>query len=65
MLEHEQVQHGAYRPGGSATHLGKIKYPQCKKGVWPPSNWDPRAAERSAQLPDVRLKLEFVYGYDG
>ena len=38
---------------------------QCKKGVWPPSDWDPRTAERSAQLPDIRLKLEFVYGYDG
>ena len=38
---------------------------QCKKGVWPPSDWDPRTAERSAQRPDIRLKLEFVYGYDG
>lgn len=35
------------------------------QGVWPPSNWDPRLAERSATLPDVRLALEFVHGYDG
>lgn len=40
-------------------------YLQCKKGVWPPSDWSPASAERSAQLPDIRLKLEFCYGYDG
>lgn len=44
---------------------GKILYPQCKKGVWPPNDWDPALAERSAQLPDARLQLEWVYGYDG
>jgi hypothetical protein len=43
--------------GQPANHVGKIKYPQCKKGVWPPSDWDPRLAERSAQLPDIQLKL--------
>ena len=67
MMENDVVQHGAYKISGGApaTHMGKIKYPQCKKGVWPPSNWEPSIADRSAQLPDVRLKLEFVYGYDG
>jgi len=59
------VQRGAYKAGVPATHTGKIKYPECKKGVWPPSDWDPRVAERSATTPDVRLTLEFVYGYDG
>eukprot|EP00955_Chlamydomonas_euryale_P015406 164992-Chlamydomonas_euryale.AAC.6 len=58
-------QRGAYKAGVPATHTGKIKYPECKKGVWPPSDWDPRVAERSATTPDVRLTLEFVYGYDG
>lgn len=65
MLENDHVQQGAYKAGKPATHVGKIKYPQCKKGVWPPSDWDPRLAARSAELPDARLKLEFVYGYDG
>ncbi|GAX81084.1 hypothetical protein CEUSTIGMA_g8518.t1 [Chlamydomonas eustigma] len=65
MLENDYVQHGAFKAGAPATHTGKIKYPQCKKGVWPPSNWDPRLAERSSELPDIRLQLEFVYGYDG
>ncbi|KAG2444303.1 hypothetical protein HXX76_001060 [Chlamydomonas incerta] len=60
-----RVQKGAYVAGKPATHTGKILYPECKKGVWPPSNWDPRLAERSAALPDVRLALEFVHGYDG
>ncbi len=41
-----QVQKGAYVAGQPATHKGKIQYPECKKGVWPPSNWDPRIAER-------------------
>lgn len=65
MLEHDYVQRGAYQAGKPATHIGKILYPQCKKGVWPPSDWNPQLAERSAQLPDSRLMLEFVYGYDG
>ncbi|GIL85815.1 hypothetical protein Vretimale_19546 [Volvox reticuliferus] len=65
MAASEEVQRGAYQPGKPATHTGKILYPECKKGVWPPSNWDARLAERSAKLPDVRLALEFVHGYDG
>ncbi|KAG2487374.1 hypothetical protein HYH03_013944 [Edaphochlamys debaryana] len=65
MAANDTVQRGAYVAGQPATHMGKILYPEAKKGVWPPSNWDPRLAERSAQLPDVRLSLEFVHGYDG
>ena len=60
-----EVQKGAYKAGRPATHTGKILYPQCKKGVWPPSDWDPALAARSASLPDIKLQLEFVYGYDG
>jgi microtubule-associated protein-like 6 len=65
MMENDYVQQGAYKASTPATHTGKIKYPQCKKGVWPPSDWEPRIAKRSGQLPDVRLRLDFVYGYDG
>jgi microtubule-associated protein-like 6 len=45
--------------------VGEILYPQCRKGVFAPTTWDPKLAERSATLPDVELSLEFVYGYNG
>lgn len=61
----DDIQAGAYVAGKPALHTGKIKYPECKKGVWPPSDWNPRLAERSALLPDAQLELSFVYGYDG
>jgi microtubule-associated protein-like 6 len=59
------VRKGAFMPGQSANFRGKIIYEECRKPVWTPSNWDPCLAERSAELPDVRLQLEFVYGYTG
>lgn len=61
----DEIQMGAYVKGKPATHVGKIKYPESKKGVFPPSDWNPKLADRSAQLPDAKLELEFVYGYDG
>jgi hypothetical protein len=30
----------------------------------PPSDWDPALAVRSGRLPEERLTLEWVYGYD-
>uniref|UniRef100_A0A061QZA5 Echinoderm microtubule-associated 6 n=1 Tax=Tetraselmis sp. GSL018 TaxID=582737 RepID=A0A061QZA5_9CHLO len=54
-----------FQAGGPGAFDGEILYPQCRKGVYPPSNWDPRLAERSAELPDVELSLDFVYGYSG
>lgn len=33
--------------------------------VYPPSNFDPALLERSSQLPDVELRLEFAHGYEG
>lgn len=59
------VRKGAFIPGQSANFRGKIIYEECRKPVWTPSDWDPRLAERSAELPDARLQLEFVYGYTG
>jgi microtubule-associated protein-like 6 len=55
----------SHRPATACLPAGKIQYRECKKGVWPPSDWDPALAARSSQLPDSRLTLEFVYGYDG
>lgn len=64
MLMSSDVQKGPYKSGQPATHLGKIIYPQCKTGVWPPSDWDPALADKSSRLPEERLELEWVYGYD-
>lgn len=65
MLMQSDVQKGPYQAGKPATHTGKIIYPQCKKGVWPPSDWNPAVAQRSAKLPEIKLELQFVHGYDG
>lgn len=61
----EGVMHGPFRIGKPATHMGKINYPQSRHGVFPPSDWDPATAERSAQPPGVSLCLQFVHGYEG
>ena len=63
-LPHE-VRKGAFEAGQSAHFNGKIQYKQCRKPVYTPSDWDPALAERSAELPDARLILDFVYGYQG
>ncbi|KAJ9530311.1 hypothetical protein QJQ45_023602, partial [Haematococcus lacustris] len=65
MLDNDTVQRGAYPAGRPALHRGKIQYPECKKGVWPPSDWEPQLAQRSALPPDCRLALDWVHGYDG
>lgn len=38
---------------------------KCAKGVFPPSNFDPRAADRSMMPPNAHMWLEHVYGYAG
>ena len=56
---------GAFQAGERANFNGKIKYRHCKKPVYTPADWDPRLADRSAELPNARLMLDFVYGYQG
>jgi hypothetical protein len=65
MVAAGEVQKRPYQAGQPATHTGKIQYRQCKRGVWPPSNWDPAVAVRSGQLPEAEMELEFVHGFDG
>ena len=48
----------------------KITYLPCKTPVYTPSGWAEEGCgddvmARSSQVPDKRLVLEFVYGYDG
>ncbi|CAG9466595.1 unnamed protein product [Pedinophyceae sp. YPF-701] len=61
----DSVMPGPYRRGGDLSHRGAIKYPQCRKPVFPPTTWDPKDAEPSLRAPDVRLELEWVHGYEG
>eukprot|EP00736_Rhodelphis_marinus_P002340 Rmarinus@m.17215 len=46
---------------------GKIKYPECKEPVFPPTDWKAKdTIMRSGEKPrGVHLGLEFVYGYGG
>jgi WD40 repeat protein len=51
---------------GSWDWSGMIRYPQCKNGVYPPSDWPLRAAHTCAlskQAPSAFLNIEFLYGY--
>lgn len=50
---------------GDYSFTGRIKYWPCRRGVLPPSFWNPAVAERSARLPEQGLSLEFVHGYGG
>lgn len=59
------VKYGAFKRGEDFSFNGKILYPQCRKGVFPPSDWDGVDAERSLDPPDHTLKLAFVFGYGG
>ena len=59
------VRKGTFVIGESTNFHGKVLYPQCRKPVYTPSDWNPSLAERSGQVPDAELHLEFVYGYGG
>ena len=59
------VRKGTFVIGERSNFHGKVLYPQCRKPVYTPSDWDPALVERSGQLPDAELNLEFVYGYGG
>jgi len=60
----ERDKHG-YDAGDDFSFDGKIVYPKCKKGVFPPSEFDPELVKRSSCAPEAELELEHVYGYAG
>ena len=60
----ERDRHG-YDDGDDFAHDGKILYPKCRNGVFPPSEFDPSLVRRSACAPEAELELEHVYGYGG
>jgi len=59
------IHQGAFHDANDADFDGKVLYAPCRGPVYTPSDWDPSLAERSEQLPDASLELEFVYGYAG
>ncbi|KAG1659723.1 hypothetical protein FOA52_012263 [Chlamydomonas sp. UWO 241] len=63
----EQGKHGLSDESDIAYCMGgaKILYPKCETGVFPPSDFDSRMAERSRMLPRAHMWLEHVYGYAG
>jgi len=44
---------------------GKILYQKAKKGVFPPSDFDPVCVTRSSKAPAASMKLEHAHGYAG
>jgi hypothetical protein len=64
------VRKGAFTAGDfeGARSASKIVYAPCKTAVHTPSDWSETGAAciaRSSTVPDSRLELDFVYGYDG
>lgn len=66
------TKRGAFTCGDSAAGRRdcKVIYKPCKTPVYTPSGWaEPGCGDaviaRSSEVPDARLALEFVYGYDG
>ncbi len=41
----------------------RIRYSFCNTAVQPPRNFDPKDIARSAQLPDKKLELDYVFGF--
>lgn len=57
---------GPFRDVMAADFHGKVRDKRCRKPLYTPSNWDPKVdAARSAELPNARLVLQFVYGFNG
>ena len=68
VLGKEQIKRGPFLDRVDARFLGKIIYPQCKRGVSTPSDWlsvADRVASRSAATPTAGLELDHVHGFPG
>ncbi|GLC69071.1 hypothetical protein PLESTF_000783800 [Pleodorina starrii] len=66
LAEEMPIRHGPFKDVMAANFHGKIKDKRCRKPLYTPTSWDPQVdAARSAELPNKRLVLNFVYGYNG
>ncbi|KAG2422675.1 hypothetical protein HXX76_015839 [Chlamydomonas incerta] len=66
LAEEMPIRAGPFKDVGATNFHGKIKDKHCRKPLYTPTNWDPSVdGARSAELPNSRLVLQFVYGYNG
>lgn len=64
----EAIKKGPFIDAKDADFLGKVTYPQCRRGVNTPTEWLASAKEitrRSASEPAASLALDFVNGLPG
>ena len=64
----EAIKKGPFIDANDADFLGKVVYPQCRRGVTAPTDWLAAArgiTRRSAAEPTASLALDFVNGLPG
>ncbi|KAK3283901.1 hypothetical protein CYMTET_8419, partial [Cymbomonas tetramitiformis] len=65
ILDNKEEGRNGLGTGDDPNFDGKILYPKCRKGVFPPIDFDERCVERSGCPPKATMRLEHVYGYAG
>ena len=64
----ERIKKGAFEDADDARFMGKITYPQCRRGVQAPSDWltaGRAITARSASMPTLALEPDFAHGFPG
>ena len=64
----EHIKKGPFEDADDARFMGKITYPQCRRGVQAPSDWltaGRAITARSASVPTLRLEPDFAHGFPG
>ena len=64
----ERMKKGAFEDADDARFEGKIAYPQCRRGVRPPSDWlsvGRAVTARSASVPTLEIEPDFAHGFPG
>lgn len=65
IMDAKEADHHGYEEHDDFSFDGKIIYPKCRLGVFPPSEFEPEHVVRSSKAPSAELELEHVYGYAG
>ena len=61
----KETSHGYSKNDDPTKITGKILYPKCRNGVFPPNEFSPELVKRSTCAPEAELELEHAYGYAG
>ena len=64
----EHMKKGPFEDADDARFMGKITYPQCRRGVQAPSDWltaGRAITARSTSVPTLRLEPDFAHGFPG